>query len=350
MSDVLQYLDADGRVVRPLPTATGAPAALIEWHRAMSLARAFDARAIALQRTGQLGTFASALGQEAVGVGVASAMREDDVLVPSYRDHPAQFWRGTSMVEVLLYWGGDERGNDFARARHDFPNCVPIGTQTTQAAGAAYALARRGRGQVAVCLLGDGATSRGDFAEALNFAGVFRVPVVFVISNNQWAISTPRIRQCAAPTLAQKAGAAGLPGVSVDGNDVIAVHQATREALDRARAGDGATVIEAITYRLADHTTADDATRYRDPAEVAAHWKREPIARLRTHLAGVQAWDADAEITLARECATAVDAAVSAYRAIVPPDVGAMFDCLFETLPPALAAQRAEALSLRSGG
>lgn len=338
-----QFLDPQGEPAQPLPPFASDAAALVALYRGMVLTRAFDTKAIALQRTGKIGTFASALGQEAVGVGTASAMRPDDVLVPSYRDHAAQFVRGVSMVESLLYWGGDERGSNFAVPRRDFANCVPIGTQVPHAAGAAYAFKLRREPRAAVCLFGDGGTSRGDFYEAMNMAGVWRLPMVMVINNNQWAISCPRSQQTVAATLAQKAIAAGIDGLQVDGNDVIAVRHAVEQALDKARAGGGPTLIEALTYRLGDHTTADDASRYRDADEVRQQWAFEPITRLRTYLARTGTWDKDQEEALQRECAEQVNQAVEAYLAVPPPGPEAMFDCLYATLPRALEPQRAEA-------
>ena len=199
--------------------------------------QAFDAKAVSLQRTGRLGTYPSSLGQEAVAVGVGAAMRAEDVLLPCFREQGAQLMRGTTMVELLLYWGGDERGSDYAVPRDDFPVSVPIGTHAPHAAGTAMAFQLRGDARVAVCAIGDGATSKGDVYEAMNFAGARRLPVVFVVNNNGWAISFPRAKQTAAETLAQKAIAAGMPGVQVDGNDVIAVRWAMEQALDRARNG-----------------------------------------------------------------------------------------------------------------
>ncbi|NMG31588.1 pyruvate dehydrogenase (acetyl-transferring) E1 component subunit alpha [Aromatoleum evansii] len=335
-----RFLDAEGGATQELPAFALDPANLIPLYRAMQLTRAFDTKAIALQRTGKIGTFASALGQEAIGVGVAGAMRKEDVLVPSYRDHAAQFMRGVTMAESLLYWGGDERGSDFAVPREDFPICVPIGTQVCHAAGVAYAFRLRGEARVAACFLGDGATSKGDFYEAMNFAAVWRAPLLIVINNNQWAISVPREHQTVTPTLAQKAIAAGIEGVQVDGNDVIAVHDAARKAVEKARAGGGPTLIEAISYRLGDHTTADDATRYRDADTVQQQWANEPIRRLRNYLARIGAWDPGKEERLLKECADQVNAAVEAYLAIPPPTTVAMFDHLYATLPAALQDQR----------
>lgn len=249
-------LDPDGLPATALPEIAASRDRLVDLYRAMVLTRHFDQRAVTLQRTGRLGTYASSLGQEAVGVGVASAMETRDVLLPSFREHGAQLWRGVTMVELLAYWGGDERGSDFAACREDFPVCIPVASHLPHAAGVALAMKHRGEARAAVCIAGDGATSKGDFYEALNVAGLWALPCVFVIANNQWAISVPRHAQTGAETLAQKAVAAGFAGIQVDGNDVIAVHEATRRALERARSGGGPTLIEAITYRLADHTTA----------------------------------------------------------------------------------------------
>ena len=334
-----RYLSPDGSPEPDLPDFARDPATLLPLYRAMVLTRQFDLKAIAMQRTGQIGTFASALGQEAIGVGVATAMRRDDVLVPSYRDHAAQFVRGVTMTESLLYWGGDERGSAFAAVPYDFGNCVPIGTQVGHAAGVAYTFKLRQAPNVAVCILGDGGTSKGDFYEGMNMAGAWHVPLVIVINNNQWAISMPRAKQTAAATLAQKAIAAGIPGEQIDGNDVIAVRQRVGAAIEHARHGGGPTLIEAVSYRLGDHTTADDASRYRDEASVKEAWRCEPIIRLRDYLARLGAWDAAQEEALIKECQQAVGAAVQAYLALPHPDASAMFDCLYETLPDAMAEQ-----------
>ncbi len=320
------------------------PANLIALYRAMVRTRAFDAKAVALQRTGRLGTFASSLGQEAVSVGAASAMRAEDVLLPSFREHGAQLWRGVSLLELFLYWGGDERGSDFAGPRQDFPVCVPVGSHAPHALGVALAFRLRREPRVAVCIFGDGATSKGDVAEAMNIAGVWRVPVIFVIANNQWAISIPRHRQSAAETLAQKAIAAGIVGEQVDGNDVIAVRHSVAAAIERARGGGGPHVIEAITYRLADHTTADDASRYRDDAEVSPHWPEEPLIRLRAYLARGGHWTKHDEEQLLTETAAETDAAAAAYLATPPQPPRTVFDHIFAKLPADLAAQRDSAL------
>jgi pyruvate dehydrogenase E1 component alpha subunit len=336
-----RVLDEKGEAVAPLPEFARQPEALVPMYRAMVLTRTFDARAVAMQRTGKLGTFTSSLGQEAVGVGVASAMRPEDVLAPSYREQGAQFLRGVTMAQCLLYWGGDERGSDFrGAARNDFPNCVPIATQVPHAVGAAYAFKLRKEPRVVVTVLGDGGSSKGDFYEGMNFAGVWNVPLVFVLNNNQWAISVPRKRQSVASTLAQKAIAAGLEGRQVDGNDAIAVRHAVSEAIERARAGGGPSVIETLSYRLGDHTTADDASRYRGAEEVEAAWKSEPVVRLRDYLARVGAWNKEREEALQKECVEAVARAVDEYLATPAPRPTDMFDHLYAKLPRSLEAQR----------
>jgi 2-oxoisovalerate dehydrogenase E1 component alpha subunit len=336
------YLAPDGSVLRPLPAFASDAATLLALYRGMVLTRAFDLKAVSLQRTGRLGTYAVSLGQEAVSVGVASAMRDEDVLLPSYRDNGTLLWRGTKMEEILLFWGGDERGNLSSGPAHDFPYCIPVGSQAPHAAGVAYAFKFRKEPRVAVCLFGDGATSKGDVWEAMNFAGVHKLPVVFVANNNQWAISVPLKLQTASETLAQKAIAAGFAGEQVDGNDVIAMRAAAQAAIAQARAGGGPRLIEAVTYRLSDHTTADDAARYRPPEEVQARWKEEPIARLRAYLVSQKLWGKAQEEELAAECQKAIEAAIERYLASSPRAAETMFDNLYAELPRSYVGQRAE--------
>jgi 2-oxoisovalerate dehydrogenase E1 component alpha subunit len=336
------YLGPGGDVRASLPAFAALPSALIPLYEAMVLTRAFDVKAVALQRTGRLGTYAVSLGQEAVSVGVASAMRPDDVLLVSYRESGALLWRGVAMDELLLYWGGDERGSNFGGPKEDFPICIPVGTHAAHAAGVAYAFKLRRQKRVAVCIFGDGATSKGDVWEAMNFAGVHRLPAVFVVNDNQWAISVPRKLQTAAATYAQKAIAAGIPGEQADGNDIIAVHQAAADAIARARDGGGPSLIDAQTYRLGDHTTADDARRYRTDDEVSAQWQLEPIARLRRYLVSQGAWAKEDEEALIAACQQKVEAAAGRYLAEASRAPETMFDHLYAVLPEALMRQRQE--------
>lgn len=344
------YLDADGQALRALPEKVSDPSVLKDLYRHMVRARAFDARAIELHRTGRLGTYASLLGQEAIGVGVGYAMTAEDVLLPSFREHAAQLMRGVSLTELFLYWGGDERGSDFAVPREDFPVSITVGGHAPHAAGVALAFKLREEPRVAVCMFGDGATSKGDVYEAMNVAGLWKLPVVFVISNNQWAISTPRREQTAAATLAQKAIAAGFTGEQVDGNDVIAVTSVMLEALAHARSGSGPRLVECITYRLSDHTTVDDASRYREEAEVQAWRDKDPIGRLHAYLIDNAGWNEEAEAELIAACTAEVAEAAEAYLATPAQAPESMFDYLYAELPAPLHAQRAALLSAVGAG
>lgn len=343
--DYYQHLSTDGRLIGDdaPPLATDFDE-LRRLYALMVKTRVFDKKAIALQRTGKLGTYASCLGHEAVHLAIGSAMREEDCFAPMYREYGAQFCRGVKMSEVLLYWGGDERGNNFSGPKHDFAWSVPIATQCLHAAGAALAYKLRGEKRVAVTVVGDGGSSKGDFLEAMNAASAYKLPVVFIICNNQWAISVPRSKQNSAKTLAQKGLAAGLPSIQVDGNDIIAARWAMDQAIEQAREGGGATVIEMITYRLSDHTTADDATRYRPSEEVDEAWKREPLVRLKAYLTEQGEWDDAREQALQDEATTAVDEAVEEYLAAGKPPLESMFDYMYAELPHDLEAQREKAL------
>ena len=339
-----RYLDENGMLVRPLPDALSEPESLVPLYRAMVLARTLDAKCVALTRQGRLGTYATAYGQEAVPIGVASAMRPDDVLVPSYRENAALLWRGVGIDEVLSYYAGSERGSRWSGPAHDFPTSITVGGHALHAVGAAFAMQYRGEDRAVACVFGDAATSKGDVYESFNLAGVWRLPAVFVITNNQWAISTPLAKQTASETLAQKGLAAGTAVEQADGNDVVAVHEAVRTGLDRARSGGGSTVVEALTYRLADHNTADDARRYRDPSEVEAHRRTEPIERLRRWLVSVQAWSEVRQAELEATCSDEVEAGVAKLFAAEPEPPSVMFDHVYAEPPDELARQRDAAL------
>ena len=344
--EYLQYIDPTGKPVgKDLPAAASDGKRLVELFKQMLFVRVFDTKAIALQRTGKLGTYAACLGHEATHVGIGASMEPDDVFAPSYREYGAQFMRGVLPREVLMYWGGDERGNDFVGPKHDYPWCVPISTQCLMAAGAALSFKLRKRGSVAVACCGDGGSSKTDFYAALNSAGAFKLPLVLCVINNGWAISVPRAAQTGAETLAQKGIAGGLHCLQVDGNDLIAVLEAMRRAIERARKGEGGSVIEFMTYRLHDHTTADDARRYRGEQEVKDGWTREPMTRLRTYLTNAKLWDEAQEKAWAEECGKKVDVEIDAYLNTKTQPVEAMFDYLYAELPADLEAQRADAIS-----
>ncbi|MDA0238823.1 MAG: pyruvate dehydrogenase (acetyl-transferring) E1 component subunit alpha [Proteobacteria bacterium] len=340
-----QYLQADGSVVGNLPEFAEDQELVLALYRHMNRARRFDTKAVAMQRTGRLPTFPPALGQEAFHVGFASAMSADDILFPTYRDGPAQMVRGVQLEELLLFTAGDERGSDFQVPRCDFPQAIPIATQTAHAVGAAYAMKLRGEKSVAVTTIGDGGSSKGDFYEAMNFAGVWQAPVIFLINNNGWAISTPRDRQSAAPTLAQKGDAVGVPGQQVDGNDVLAVYHVVSEAIAAARSGKGPALIEALTHRLTDHSTADDASRYRDADLLSEQWKEEPMIRLRTYLSNQGWWGKEDEESMLTELDQEIERAVENFEASDAPEAAAMFDYMYAELPADLMAQRAEVIA-----
>lgn len=337
-----QILNEQGELTQSHPDFAKDPDTLLTLHRQMHMLRALDARAVMMQRTGKMGTYPSALGQEAVSTGIGSAMRKDDILVPYYRDQGIMLLRGITPTEILSYWGGDERASNFAIPKEDFPICIPIATQLLHAAGIAYALSLKGEKRAVVTGCGDGGTSEGDFYEAINFSGTKQLPIVFVINNNQWAISVPRDQQTGTQTLAQKAFAAGFEGIQVDGNDIIAVHHVVDQALEKARNGGGPTLIEAVTYRLCDHTTADDASRYVDKKDLDKAWEVEPIKRLYTYLEREGLWNAEKEKSLQEECASIIAKAAQACLDMPPPKTTDMIDYLYETLPPAYQDQREE--------
>src|SRR5216110_2875674 len=281
--EYLSILDSDGNLDAALEPRLS-PAELKSLYRAMLLGRRFDERMVRLQRQGRIGTFAPIKGQEASQLGSVAVLRPTDWMVPSFRETAAMLWRGWPIEKLLMTFAGQIEGCQPAPEQHDLPITIPVGTQLPHAVGLAYAAQYRGDDVVVMAYFGDGATSEGDFHEALNFAGVWHVPVVFVCQNNQWAISVPLKKQTNSKTIAQKALAYGVPGLQVDGNDVLAVYAASQEAVARAREGDGPTLIECVTYRLGVHTTADDPTKYRTAEEVAEWERKDPLTRFTAYL------------------------------------------------------------------
>lgn len=343
----VQYLDENAELTQPLPGWAEQSGILVDYYEAMVLARQADQKAIALQRTGKMGTYPSCLGQEAQGVVYGKLLESRDVFVPYYRDHPALVARGVRYADIYRYWGGDEIGSAFEGYGQDLPNCVPIATQLPHAAGIASAFRIRDEDRVVLVSCGDGATSKGDFLESLNLAGAWQLPVVFFINNNQWAISVPRSIQCGAPTLAHKGIGAGLHCVQVDGNDVIALHEVISAALNRARHRRGATVIEAVSYRLSDHTTADDAGRYRSSEELREAWTKEPVKRLRDYLHAGGYWGPEQEKTLQERAARQIQEEVDAYLSTPLPTIDDLFDYHYANMPGGLVEQKEE---MKSGG
>lgn len=342
------FLDEAGNCTQALPACLEDPSILISMYETMVLTRLFDKQAIALQRTGRLGTYPSVYGQEAIGVAIGTMMHQDDVFCPYYREYGGQLLRGVKMEEILAFWGGDERGSCFEHCKEDFPFAIPIASQVLHATGIATAMKLRKQARCTVTAIGDGGTSEGDFYEAINLAGTWFLPIVYVINNNQWAISLPRCLQTGAKTLAQKGIIAEIHSEQVDGNDIIALSYALDKAIKRAREGKGPSIIEALTYRLGDHTTADDAKRYRNEADVTKACEKEPIKRLKNYLCQQGLWNDQKEQALIKRAQSEVDEAVNRYLSMSPQAPESMFDDLYDTLPESLEEQRNDLLQNQS--
>lgn len=338
-----QILNQTGELVDDLPKFAASKEELLAMYKMMVLTRTFDTKAIALQRTGKIGTYPSTLGQEAISVAIGSAMQEQDVLCPYYRELGAQFWRGVKMEEILAFWGGNEDGSNYqSGAFEDLPICVPISSQNLHAVGVASAFKYRKEPRVAVAVVGEGGTSRGDFYEAMNVAGVWDLPVVFVVNNNQWAISVPSDNQTAAQTFAQKAIAAGIECRQVDGNDIFATREAIDEAISKARNTSKPMVIEAISYRMCDHTTADDARRYRSDTELEENRLKDPIVRFKKYLINEKILTEDEDKKILEDSQKQVSVAVDNYINLPKRSNTEMFNHLYAELPEAYEWQRQE--------
>lgn len=340
--DYLQVLNEAGEidpVLDPkLPDET-----LIKLYRTMVLSRMVDDRMYKLQAQGRMGTFPGVRGQEA-NVGCTFALRDTDWLQPAFRETASQFWRGIGIHRVLEYFAGMEEGNRFPPEARTLPIPICVGSQTLHATGFAWAAKIKGEDAVTLCFFGDGGSSEGDFHEALNLAGIWKVPIVYVCVNNQFAISVPRTSQSASKTLAQKAIGYGFPGIQVDGNDVLACYVAAKEAIERARAGQGPTLIEMLTYRLGPHTTADDAKRYRPEAEVQAMLPKEPLVRMRKYLEKKGLWNAAQQAQLDQELTDEIEEAVKLYEhELAAIDVLEPFEHIYAEKTPDLAAQKEQA-------
>ena len=344
----LSILDEDGNLDEELVPDLDDDT-LLRMHRVMLQSRRFDRRMLQLQRQGKIGTFAPVLGQEAAQVGAVAALEDDDWMVPAFREIAAALWRGTPMSGLLLFNAGYNEGGAIPEEQCDLPIAVPVATQIPHAVGIGYAMKLQGSDRVALTFFGDGATSEGDFYESLNFARVFRTPTVFLCQNNQWAISVPREHQTKSKTLAQKALSCAVPGLQVDGNDVLAMVAATREAVDRARSGDGPTMIEAVTYRLGIHTTVDDPSVYRDEEEVEEWKEKDPIPRFQRFLKQRDLLSDDDVDELEDEIADEIEAAwdETEERIADLDDPTVIFDHLYEERPPYLEAQREEFVRAR---
>src|SRR5262245_18111184 len=341
--EYLSILDSDGNLDTTLEPDL-APDELRRIYRAMVLGRRLDERMVRLQRQGRIGTFAPIKGQEAAQIGSVATLARTDWMVPSFRETAAMVWRGWPVEKLLLFFAGCLEGGHPGPDQRDLPVAIPVGTQLPHAVGLAYAAQYRGDEAVVMAFFGDGATSEGDFHEAMNFAGVWHLPIVFVCQNNQWAISVPLKKQTHSRSIAQKVLAYGMPGIQVDGNDVLAVYSASREAVERAREGDGPTLIECVTYRLGVHTTADDPSKYRSEEEVKEWERKDPLTRFSSYLEKKNLL----ETGLDEEVDADIARAVAAFEAKGVVDPLVMFDHVYGTPPAHLLGQR-EDLARRLG-
>jgi pyruvate dehydrogenase E1 component alpha subunit len=308
-------------------------------YRKMLFTRLADQRAVLLQRQGRLGTYAPIWGQEACQVGSTYALQKGDWVFPAFREIGATLMMGISLKNFYLYWMGNEMGSRAPEGINVMPVSVPVGTQTLHAVGVAWAAKIRGDRIVTLVFFGDGATSKGDFHEAMNFAGVFKTPTIFFCQNNQFAISVPRSLQTASKTIAQKAIAYGFDGIQVDGNDLFAVFTAAKEAAEKARSGGGPTLIEGVTYRFGPHTTADDPTKYRTEEEMETWKPLDPMVRLRSYLKGKGLWNDEIEQRTTEETQKESDQAVKEAEAVSTPEVEEIFSYVFAEVTPQLKEQ-----------
>ena len=342
----LQLIDQDGLPgENPGGLALPTPDVLRELHRRMVLGRRFDSEATALTKQGRLAVYPSSHGQDACQVGAVLALRDQDWLFPTYRDSVALLTRGLPAEKALTLLRGDWHCGYDPYEYRVAPQCTPLATNTLHAVGLAYAARLKKQDQVALALLGDGATSEGDTHEALNFAAVWKAPVVFLIQNNGYAISVPLAKQTAAPTLAAKGIGYGVPSLLIDGNDAAAVYAAVRASIERAADGGGPTLIEAVTYRIEAHTNADDATRYRTDAEVSAWLERDPIARLAAYLKTKNLLDDAAAGRLAAEAEQLAGELRDRMNADVSVDPAELFEHVYAQPTAALERQRATLLA-----
>ncbi len=334
--EAYQILDVEGNLLRAMPDLS--TDRLLQLYRYMHLGRAVSNKIVALQRQGRATTFAPLVGQEAASVGLAAPLQPQDWLTTSYREIASLMVKGIPIPSLIYSFLGYAPA--YPKEAHCLPIQIVIATQMLHAVGLGMAAKIAGDNAVAVGVCGDGATSEGDFNEALNFAGVFQVPVVLFVQNNGWAISVPRRKQTAATTLAARGAGFGVPGVLVDGNDLLAVYDVMQQAVERARAGHGPTLIEAITYRLGAHTTADDPTRYRIDAEIEEWRLKDPIARLQRFLTKQDLLSEEQNQQLINEVEAEINLAATEAEAIPTPAPDGFFDYMSESLSPRLQAQR----------
>lgn len=338
---MFQILDPKGKIVNESLEPQLSDDELLHIYRSMVIGRVADIRAVQFQRQGRMLTYAPNQGQEAAQIGAMAALKKTDWLSPAFREFNAMMYHGVTLEQAYLYWYGNERGSQFDEGVNVLPVNITIGAQINHAAGLAYASKILNKGQVAITFIGDGGTSHGEFHEGINFAGVYDLPMIVVIQNNQWAISTPRSKATKAKNLATKAIGYGIPGIMVDGNDVLAMYVATKYAADRARKGEGPTLIEAVTYRLGPHTTSDDPTIYRSEEEVQEWMKKDPIDRFRIYLENKGLWNEEKQTALQEEADKYVLDTFKKIENSGPVPLEDIFKYMYEEMTPALREQLA---------
>ena len=336
----LQVLDEHGKVDKKLEPKI-ANNVLIQMYTNMLRARMFDQKCIKMQRQGRMGTFAPVTGQEACQVGPCTALNKTDWFVPAFRELAGFLTRGASMKNIAIVMMGNEIGGQGPKGSRDLNTAVPVASQTLHAVGLAHAMKYKNENSAALCFFGDGATSEGDFYEALNWAGVYSLPVIFFNQNNQWAISLPRKEQTHAETLAQKAIAGGIEGLQVDGNDILGCYVATKRALDKAKKGKGPTLIEGLTYRMEMHTTADDPKKYRSEKEVKEWAKKDPILRFEKYLTHKKLLNTKKIKKIQEEAQKEIDQAMKDAEAAPLPTLKDMFQYIYAEMDPYLEEQLA---------
>ncbi len=337
-----QILDEVGQVNNPDWLPELPPEKVLEAYKFMHYARTVDLLSVSYQRQGRMYTYPPNLGQEAIGTAAGFVMREEDWLVPAFREGSAWLLKGAKAKDLFLYWGGDEKGSLFSGVKNFLPSSVPIASQLIHAVGIGYAMQYQDKKGVAFGFVGDGGTSQGDFHEALNFGGVWKAPVVFVVQNNQYAISVPVAKQTAAQSLAIKAVAYGIPGIQVDGNDFLAMYRTFADAAEHARSGNGPVLVEAVTYRKGAHTTSDDPSLYRTKEEEEMWGQRDPLLRLGKYLEAAGLWKTKDDEVLVEQYRQEVDEEFRNYEATRTYELNEIFDYQFAETPDALKRQQAD--------
>lgn len=346
--EMLQILDEEGKLNEELRPKELTDEVVKELYEKMLFCRLIDDKAIKMQRTGRMGTYVPTEGVEACQIGSEFAIEKTDWVVPAFREAPIMWAHGIPMENLILYWIGNEAGSKPPEGVKVLPVSIPVGSQMLHAVGIGGAARLQGKKEIALTFFGDGATSEGDFHEAMNFAGVFKAPTIFICQNNQFSISTGKSSQTASDTFAQKAVAYGFPGILVDGMDLFAMYAVTKEAAERARSGKGPTLIEAFMYRYTDHTTSDNATIYRSAEEVEKWRPKDPLIRLQKYLGSKKLWDEKYEKTLREKLAKQIEEVIKKAQSAPDQTIDELFDYTYAQLTPQLAEQKEQMKQIQS--